>query len=174
MVSPPKPKISKMSRSWVYTLNNYSDDDIVKLEALDSLRHICAREVGKKTGNSHLQGYVRFSKPCRFSWWKNQFPTIHVEIRRGTESEAVEYCQKDGDIVIDKGVTTGDRPQYSSRSDEAMDVINEFRNGGSYGQVRERHLAFFFFNRRHVVEFLHDERVLQDNEKYTPTIKDDL
>lgn len=170
-MKPPK-EPSKLSRSWVYTLNNYTSEEIIKLESLECLRHLCGKEVGNN-GTPHLQGYIRFKKPCRFSWWKNQFPRIHVEIRRGTEGEAVAYCQKDGDIVIDKGVTLGDREAFGNRTEEALAIVDEFRNGATYGEVRERHMGFFFFNRRHVIGFLHDESRLAQDERYIPSIKDD-
>lgn len=145
----PRAQAVVRNRAWCYTINNPTDEEVMKLERLGALRHVCGREVGE-SGTPHLQGYVRFEQPCAFSWWRNQFPRAHVEIRRGTEHQAVEYCKKDGQLVVDLGQ---DEPDYtpvdssgSKRNRETEEVLQEIDAGWNAYQIRQKHPAFFFHN----------------------------
>lgn len=161
----------KLSRSWCYTINNYTDDTIVALESLDCIRHVCGREVGSQ-GTPHLQGYIRFAKPKRFSWWKRNFPTAHVEMRRGKETEASGYCKKEGDVVIDKGYDTDKVDEYGTVGEETDAVIEEIESGEKFGQIRKRHKRFFFHHRSKIVTYMYDEAQLDQNPDYSPCIND--
>lgn len=74
-------------RSWVFTHNNYTDEDIRRYDSLKCERIFIGKEVAPTTGTPHLQGFVRFAQPVRLSWWKNQFPKASARIRLGTEEE---------------------------------------------------------------------------------------
>jgi len=45
-----------------------------------------------------LQGYVHLSTQKTLSAMKKFIPRAHLEPRRGTIDEAVDYCKKDGDF----------------------------------------------------------------------------
>jgi len=49
-------------------------------------------------GTPHLQGYVHLSTQKTLSAMKKFIPRAHLEPRRGTIDEAVDYCKKDGDF----------------------------------------------------------------------------
>lgn len=88
------------SRFWCFTLNNYDDDDIARLEqAGDSVSYLCfGKEVGD-SGTPHLQGTVVFKKKVRFSGVKSVVgDRAHVEVCRRL-SESIDYCKKDGDFT---------------------------------------------------------------------------
>lgn len=162
-----------MSRSWLYTINNPTEEDVSRLESLDCVVHVSGREVAPTTGTPHLQGYVRFKKPQRFSWWKNQFPTAHVEMRHGTEMEAWTYCAKDKDLAIEKGTPDPGRV-YATRDEERDDIIKEIEDGDSYWEIRKRHKGFVFWNRRAVLDYMYDEnRVRAKSTDRLPGIKAD-
>lgn len=48
------------------------------------------------TEKFHYQGYVEFKKPCKFTCMKKIFDdnTIHLEVRKGTQEQAINYCKK--------------------------------------------------------------------------------
>ena len=84
-------------RNWVYTLNNYTDDEVVHLKALNCRYHILGMERGEND-TPHVQGYIEFAKPIRFNAVKLLLPRAHIEPRRGSRGEAREYSKKDGDF----------------------------------------------------------------------------
>lgn len=53
-------------------------------------------EEAPTTGTLHYQGYVEFFKQTRLAKVKTIFgDTVHVEIRAGTQAQAIAYCTKD-------------------------------------------------------------------------------
>ena len=54
------------------------------------------RERGDE-GTPHLQGYVHFKNEKSLKQLKALMPRAHVEARKGTIQQAIEYCQKEGD-----------------------------------------------------------------------------
>lgn len=83
-----------------FTLNNYTFDDLVRLGGLkDHVKYlVMGAEVGEQ-GTPHLQGYVEFNKSIRFNSAKKLLgDRVHIEQRRGTQQQAIDYCKKDGDV----------------------------------------------------------------------------
>lgn len=53
-------------------------------------------EKAPETDHLHLQGYVELVNRKRIQWLKNHISrTAHFEKRRGTQAEAIAYCQKE-------------------------------------------------------------------------------
>ena len=80
---------------WCYTINNPTSEPILE----DVRYHIYGREVGEKEGTKHLQGFVIFYKQLYFSKVKTLLPGAHLEVAKGTNQQAADYCKKDGDFV---------------------------------------------------------------------------
>lgn len=90
------------AKNWVFTLNNYTDNDQQRLRDLASSDDVAylvfGREVGE-SGTPHLQGYVEFRSRKRLSQLRALVSDrAHYEVRRGTGVEADEYCKKDEDF----------------------------------------------------------------------------
>lgn len=102
----------KQFRNAVFTLNNYSIEDEGKLHELKYSYLVYGYEIAPKTGTPHLQGYMEFKTPQRFSTMKKKFPTIHLERRVSTAKKAAEYCKKGG-----KFVEFGEISQQGKRTD---------------------------------------------------------
>lgn len=124
------------------------------MTALDAERLCVGSETAPTTGTPHLQGYVRFAQPKTLAQMRKLIPRAHLEARKGTETQAATYCQKEA-ILIDKGVNFDERPKRH-RDEEAAEVIEELKRA-KYGQVRQRHPIFFFWHRAHIKGWLQDE-----------------
>ena len=99
-----------MSRSnrWVFTLNNYTNDEESHIQDIECKYLVYGREVGEQ-GTPHLQGYVIFNKRIMMTRAKNLISQrAHVEKQRGKNQEAADYCKKDGNF-FEKGELPPDR-----------------------------------------------------------------
>lgn len=84
-------------RSFVFTLNNPVPADEQRLRRLDTVYLVFGREVAPTTGTPHLQGYVYFANGKTLSAARTTLG-CHVEPARGTPTQCIEYCKKDGDF----------------------------------------------------------------------------
>lgn len=70
------------SRTFKYTLNNYTDEELAFVQRLvdpqDVKRHVCGKEVGE-AGTPHLQGAITFPYPKTNVAVSKLFPRAHIE-----------------------------------------------------------------------------------------------
>lgn len=126
----------------------WGDDDVSRLRGMTNVRAlVIGREVCPTTGKVHYQGYVRFSTAVRFSWWKNQFPTAHVEARKGTEAEAAAYCRKDRQLVADFGCEAKRPMKGGSAEDQFLDLLEA---GAPDWQLWKYHRKLCWRNWHHI------------------------
>lgn len=90
-------------RRWVFTINNYTDADVQRLDVLGSSTRcnylVFGFEVASTTNTRHLQGFAIFSEPHRLSQLRSHLSDRgHYELARGTSEQASLYCKKDGDF----------------------------------------------------------------------------
>lgn len=108
-----KPGVQKggSKRTWMFTINNYSETTLKGMAELGNKKTevsymVVGKEVGSKKGTPHLQGCVTFKKPRRF----NNVVSVFSELVGPGEAanltfaknctQARLYCQKDGDFTI--------------------------------------------------------------------------
>lgn len=103
-------------RSYVFTLNNYSEEDEKGLQGLDCKYLIYGREVGEN-GTPHLQGFVKFDNARSFSSVSKLLPRAHLETCKSVD-KAIKYCRKDGDVF-----EKGEEPQKNGG--DSMEIIAE-------------------------------------------------
>lgn len=88
------------ARAWCITLNcaeqNIPTESEWKtwMEQLNAERYCAQVETGE-SGTPHVQAYVYIASKARLSALKKVLPRAHLEIRKGTEKEAWEYCTKE-------------------------------------------------------------------------------
>lgn len=91
------------SRRWVFTLNNYTEDDeqqLIRFFAEHNVVYlIFGREVAPTTGTRHLQGFLILPSPRRRAFLVRTLFQAHFETARGTSAQAADYCKKEGDHV---------------------------------------------------------------------------
>lgn len=93
-----KKKTTIQCKHWVFTLNNYGQEDIEQYEQV--FREMCSKWIfGKEVGDSgtpHLQGYLEFKVKRRITECKKILPRAHWE-KCNNINASIEYCKKDGD-----------------------------------------------------------------------------
>lgn len=91
-------------RAWCFTLNNSTKPEemnIIKESGEpDCLVLVVGQEIGEN-GTFHLQGYVRWKKNKKLSGARSFLPRAHWEARKGDEDQAITYCRKEGDMLVD-------------------------------------------------------------------------
>lgn len=88
--------LDRKYRNLTFTLNNYTDDSMVKMESWKCISYLVyGKEVGEG-GTPHLQGYVEFTSSLPGSTIKNRLPGAHFEPRyaNATAKQASDYCKK--------------------------------------------------------------------------------
>lgn len=88
---------TQRSRAWVFTLNNPTSDDVVRLSECGAAYGVYGRETGDE-GTHHLQGYLYFKSARTLISLKKKLPRAHLEPRKGSHEQARDYCIKDGDF----------------------------------------------------------------------------
>lgn len=96
------------SRNFVFTLNNYTTEEVEAVKSWECRYLIFGKEVGE-SGTPHLQGYVCFESQRTLSVLKKLQTRAHWEIAKGSPKQASEYCEKEGDVF-----EKGDRPMTQS------------------------------------------------------------
>lgn len=107
------------SRNWVFTINNWTQEEYAALQQWSSgtqckyivigkeqgagaqrPEEVLARPNEEAEGTRHLQGYVELTGARTRKWLSKQsgFTRAYLEARRGSGAEARSYCQKDGDF----------------------------------------------------------------------------
>lgn len=102
-------------RNWCFTLNNpqVGDEAILLATVYDGLAcYIIFQEEKAESGTLHYQGYIEVFNQTRLNALKNAIGIrrIHLEVRRGTQSDAIEYCKKD-DSSTGQGVYEAGEPR---------------------------------------------------------------
>lgn len=129
-------KTQKESRSprfyaWTFTINNPFTADFQALKDTFfklSLKYLCyGKELGQKEFTPHLQGYFQSLTKRTLIALKPDFPRAHLEPARGSPSENIAYCSKQGDFT-----EFGTRPMQGRRNDfqQSLSMTNK--------QIRER------------------------------------
>lgn len=84
-----------IARGWCFTINNYTEDDILKMEEMPYRYLVTGYEIGEEERTPHIQGYVEFKHTTEMkSISKKWLPRASIRFRRGTRDEAREYCMK--------------------------------------------------------------------------------
>lgn len=130
------------SRGWCFTINNYTEDDKEQVVRLSDKAHyiVAGLEVGD-SGTPHIQGYVYFKNDCSFQSIKKKLTRAHLEPSRADSDHNEQYCKKDGNVLIEKGV----KPSPRQRTDitkvrealeEGADMRDIVQMASSYQSIR--------------------------------------
>lgn len=91
--------MTNVSKSWDFTLNNYTDDEIKLMHAWQAEvnRMVVSKETGEG-GTPHLQGRITFKRAYRLTALKKLCSRAHWEPTKAAQDSL--YCMKEGSDVI--------------------------------------------------------------------------
>lgn len=131
------------AKNWVFTLNNYLEEDKSKLNLLGDDKELISyliygEEVGEE-GTPHLQGYVSFIKRLSMKKVKTLLgPRYHLEVMKGNPKQAADYCKKDN-----KYVEFGSLPKGQGTRNDLQVVHEEFRSGKRIRDIVDENFGTF-------------------------------
>ena len=122
-------------RCWVFTINNPSEDNLPeKLKANNAVYCVWQKERGDNN-TPHLQGYVIFKSPRKFSSVRLYLAcNPHWEPRRGSHSQAKEYCIKE-DTRIAGPWSFGEEPSGQGRRNDLVSLKRALDDGLSEREI---------------------------------------
>lgn len=136
-------------RNAVFTLANWTPEHKVALAryAGSTCEYLTyGEEVAPTTGMLHLQGYMELRKRTRMTTVKKEMgiDSIHLEPRRGTQTQAITYCHKDGHVT-----TYGAPKEQGHRTD-----LDEVREAAVTGGMREVACTYNYMQMRTAEKYL--------------------
>ncbi len=124
------------AKNWVFTYNNYKDEDIIKIIDIISSnnsgsKYIFQEECGD-SGTRHLQGYICFGKKLRPMGLFKEFIGIHWEKCKNVKL-AIAYCHKEetrcgevySNIRYDKDIKVIGRAEFHPWQEEIAVILEE-------------------------------------------------
>lgn len=135
---------SRQGKNWCFTLNNYDDEDVRKLNELGTRLQesnitglVYGLEVGE-SGTPHIQGFISFEKKQTLSGVKRVISSrIHGEIANQPH-KAWEYCKKDGDYK-----EFGRRPKRKGQRTDLEQVQEDIRGGASLEEIQDNYFSTY-------------------------------
>jgi len=109
------------TRAYIFTLNNYTDEEEKSIQELSATYLVYGREKGE-SGTPHLQGFIKFPNARSFDAVLKLLPRAHIEVCKRV-ADSIRYCKKDGD-VFEKGVEPqkngGDKKEEIARKNKRL------------------------------------------------------
>lgn len=128
------------AKNWLFTLNNFTQEEFVLLcdgPQPEWIRYITFQHERGSEGTDHLQGYMECTTKRRLAQVRDYLPRAHWEVRRGSQSQAIAYCQK-ADSRVDGPWHMG--LPFESRQGKRTDLdelATQLYSGASEDQIRD-------------------------------------
>lgn len=143
--------MSKRSRKWCFTLNNYTDEEVNKINKLGENKTIKWLLYGKEKGENgtpHLQGCIVFINARRFTAVKKSISSrCHLELMKGSFSQNADYCKKEGNFK-EFGKQPDDPLNKGEKEKQRWKDVMECVKSGDLEKVAELHPDIYLRNLR--------------------------
>lgn len=162
--------MAQRSTNWVFTLNNYTEQDEERFALAVSggkLRWcLYGREVGL-SGTPHLQGVCGAASQRTLSAMrKSVHDRAHWEPMRGRVEQATDYCKKDGDIVSIGPVPVGTTSNAKEDIHEKYTTLIRLSEERNMEEIKSRFPAQYFLHYRRICELgIYNTTPLDPNQK---------
>lgn len=145
----------KKYRKFVFTLNNYTEEDIIHIKNLSYRYVIFGKEIAPSTGTPHLQGGITWSNPISWKSMKKKIPRCWCEPMKSFDG-TVKYCKKSDLNFFEDG-----EPDRQGKRTDIQEVKDMLKQGCNLRQVVEKtesyqsirhaeiHLKYFEKPRKH-------------------------
>lgn len=143
------------SKHWCFTLNNYTSEDLERLQNLGEHEDTQYLTYGKETGESgtpHLQGYICFTRRLRFNPVRQRIgQRAHIEKTKGSPAANKAYCQKDGDFE-----EFGTGPTSQGKRSDLDCVYDACKEGGTRTSIGDAFKGTYIRYKRSIDQLLRE------------------
>lgn len=128
------------SRDYCFTTNNYTEDDenLIFSLAFECKYIVVGKEVGE-SGTPHFQGFICWQNEKSLKQMKETLPAgSHIEARKGTFTQASEYCKKEGNFY-EYGTLPMDQKQKGDAGKLSSEERWTLAKAGQFEQLPPEH-----------------------------------
>lgn len=126
--------MSRKRRDYIFTCNNFTDEDKAKLDMCPLQYYMYGEEVGEK-GTPHLQGHLYFKNPVGIKSVITALPGFHITIPKGNETEQILYCLKEWKNVVEKGTRPMSQHEKGQCEKRRWEEIYEAAEKGKWNSI---------------------------------------
>lgn len=90
----------KVHKSWVFTLNNYTEAECNQIKSLEGVTRLIVGKEVAASGTPHLQGMMIWKSGKRWAAMKKLFPRMSFR-KMKSEADAANYCRKEHNMLCD-------------------------------------------------------------------------
>lgn len=152
------------ARAFVFTLNNYTEDDRVAVLNSVCKYMVVGKEVGEQ-GTPHLQGYIHYGTQKSVATLRGLIPRAHIEVAKGNASDNQKYCSKGGDFE-----ERGELPPSKGARVDLVAMVQDYADGLTVKQMLAKHGGNYIRHRAHIERtgnsVLNEERSERANKRY--------
>lgn len=130
------------ARRWCFTINNYTEQSLLRLKQdLSSISinyAIIAKEIGENN-TPHLQGFISFKERQRFTQMKKLMPTAHLEQAKGNDKQNEDYCKKQDKepFIIGTPSCTSEKGGNNKSYLKAMQIARDLAQNKNLSEILE-------------------------------------
>lgn len=151
------PALGQRCRKWIFTINNYTDEDLELLGGLEEFADymVYGFEKGEK-GTPHIQGYVRLKDGKTMSAMNKYCPRAWLHKAYGDDMQNRKYCMKQGnaeELGVPKEDAKGRRTDIAEVCEAVSNGANMWEISNEYGYQAMKHAeALFRYKKPELVE----------------------
>ncbi|AWW06123.1 MAG: helicase [Cressdnaviricota sp.] len=157
--------MTSRGRAFCFTLNNYDDEDIERLDRLECQYLVYGYEEAPSTGTPHLQGYIYWANAKTFKVVARMFKW-HIELAGGTPDQNFDYASKEGEYY-ERGVKPLAKEANGQAEKERWDLARAAAKEGKFEDIpSEMYIRYQNSFKRMRIEDLDKAVDLPTREKY--------
>jgi hypothetical protein len=143
------------SKNWIFTLNNYTNEDVERVSNLvnnSKAEYVIFGKETASTGTPHLQGFIKFKRRVRLVPTKTIIGSNpHVQVANKVMA-CIQYCKKEGNWVEfgSLGKTQGSRGDLDDFKQAVKDGMLDSK------EARERFPDTYAKYPRFCIEYMRD------------------
>lgn len=159
--------LNTRANGFVYTVQNYTDDDIAEAmnlydEDTNCKYHIIGFETAPRTGTPHMQCYIYFTKKITKSVLEKKLynafgRTVYSKCQKAKKNvQAYVYCTEDGNNWYEQG----ERPRQGHRTDLEM-IRADLHKGRPLTEISREYYSQYLFHRRGFDDYIRLHKLYQ-------------